>query len=297
MASVIFKTEELTTLPESGEKYVIYIVGTSLYIWDGTQFVQIGGGNITVDSALSDSSENPVQNKVVKAAIDAKQNNLVFTGTYDNIAISSLRDEGFYYVTNPTDAPTGIDDCIVEVTRAIQNVTGGYTGVFVHQIVTGTRGDHDQLINDRYERYVRKMPSASSYTVGRWFRVLVEENTNDMLTELGIPWTNGSGIDFTTEAYGHITGARKYLHLMIPLDKIILDTITASDITSLVISIRHPSGGYIIGDGTELVGMTGITIGDPTICLNCLRIIIQSTTDLYTTNNIPVTGQVTIKTS
>mgnify|MGYP006923396094 CR=1 FL=1 len=43
MASVIFKTEELTTLPESGEKYVIYIVGTSLYIWDGTQFVNIGG--------------------------------------------------------------------------------------------------------------------------------------------------------------------------------------------------------------------------------------------------------------
>ncbi len=31
-----------------------------------------GGGSITVDSALSDSSENPVQNKVIKAALDNK---------------------------------------------------------------------------------------------------------------------------------------------------------------------------------------------------------------------------------
>ena len=31
-----------------------------------------GGSSITVDSALSSSSENPVQNKVVKAAIDEK---------------------------------------------------------------------------------------------------------------------------------------------------------------------------------------------------------------------------------
>lgn len=30
------------------------------------------GGSVTVDSALSDSSENPVQNKVIKAALDAK---------------------------------------------------------------------------------------------------------------------------------------------------------------------------------------------------------------------------------
>ena len=32
-----------------------------------------GGVSVTVDDELSDSSENPVQNKVVKAALDAKQ--------------------------------------------------------------------------------------------------------------------------------------------------------------------------------------------------------------------------------
>ena len=31
-----------------------------------------GSGSVTVDGALSDTSENPVQNKVVKAALDAK---------------------------------------------------------------------------------------------------------------------------------------------------------------------------------------------------------------------------------
>ena len=43
--AVIYKTIEVTTLPESGEKYVKYIVGTtkrSCYIWDGTQFVPLG---------------------------------------------------------------------------------------------------------------------------------------------------------------------------------------------------------------------------------------------------------------
>jgi len=31
-----------------------------------------GGGSVTVDSTLSDSSTNPVQNKVIKAALDGK---------------------------------------------------------------------------------------------------------------------------------------------------------------------------------------------------------------------------------
>lgn len=60
MASVIFKTEELTTLPESGEKYVIYIVGTSLYIWDGTQFVQIGGSSFDPTEEIVIYSEQDI---------------------------------------------------------------------------------------------------------------------------------------------------------------------------------------------------------------------------------------------
>jgi len=38
-----------------------------------------GGGSITVDSALSDTSENPVQNKVIKSALDGKASTAVAT--------------------------------------------------------------------------------------------------------------------------------------------------------------------------------------------------------------------------
>lgn len=47
---------------------------------------QGGGGSVTVDGALSSDSENPVQNKVIKTALDEKQNTLV-PGT--NIAIKN----------------------------------------------------------------------------------------------------------------------------------------------------------------------------------------------------------------
>lgn len=45
MNGVLFKVETVTSLPESGVKSVLYIVGTtkrSCYIWDGTQFVPLG---------------------------------------------------------------------------------------------------------------------------------------------------------------------------------------------------------------------------------------------------------------
>lgn len=42
--------------------------GQSFDVMDGTG----GGGSVTVDDALSDSSTNPVQNKVIKIALDAK---------------------------------------------------------------------------------------------------------------------------------------------------------------------------------------------------------------------------------
>lgn len=47
-------------------------LGESLVINDGKLDLAEGAGGVTVDSELSDTSENPVQNKVVKAALDAK---------------------------------------------------------------------------------------------------------------------------------------------------------------------------------------------------------------------------------
>ena len=46
-------------------------LGESLIMKDGKLDLAEGGGSITVDSELSDTSENPVQNKVIKSALDA----------------------------------------------------------------------------------------------------------------------------------------------------------------------------------------------------------------------------------
>lgn len=90
----------LSSFPQAGETGKIYVDTSTgrTYRWSGSGYVPIGGGEqvqadwiqtdvsaasfiknkppipaaVTVDSALSDSSENPVQNKVVKAALDAR---------------------------------------------------------------------------------------------------------------------------------------------------------------------------------------------------------------------------------
>lgn len=50
----------------------VTVNGTTYSPTNGNVSFDVQGGSVTVDNALSDSSENPVQNKVVKGAIDAK---------------------------------------------------------------------------------------------------------------------------------------------------------------------------------------------------------------------------------
>ena len=66
---------------------------TFYYTTDDEKFYvgskEITGGGITVDSELSDTSENPVQNKVIKAAIDEKADKAVATTTADGLMSAS----------------------------------------------------------------------------------------------------------------------------------------------------------------------------------------------------------------
>lgn len=76
----------VSTLPASGEEGKLYLVvdtddtdDTDVYVvytWENNAFRRMGAKTLTltVDSALSSSSTNPVQNKVIKAALDAKLN-------------------------------------------------------------------------------------------------------------------------------------------------------------------------------------------------------------------------------
>ena len=82
--SVIYKTVELSALPESGAKSVIYIVGTSLYIWNGTQFVQIGGSSFDPTEEIFISSEQDIYIES-DTQIDLDCENLVINADYINI--------------------------------------------------------------------------------------------------------------------------------------------------------------------------------------------------------------------
>lgn len=61
-------------LPSSGNTTGdVYDVGDGMnYAWNGTKWDALGDAKLTVDTALDASSTNPVQNKVVKAALDGK---------------------------------------------------------------------------------------------------------------------------------------------------------------------------------------------------------------------------------
>lgn len=71
------------TLPASGEEGKLYLVvdadDTDVYVvytWENNAFRRMGAKtfSLTIDSALSSSSTNPVENRVIKSALDAKLN-------------------------------------------------------------------------------------------------------------------------------------------------------------------------------------------------------------------------------
>lgn len=79
--------QNLATAPASPKEgqYYYNSADKKAYQWNGSVWELFGGVAITVDSALSGTSENPVQNKVVKAALDGKAN--------ANNTISSITEE------------------------------------------------------------------------------------------------------------------------------------------------------------------------------------------------------------
>ncbi len=66
--------QSLATAPASPKEgqYYYNSVDKKAYQWNGSAWKPLGGAEITVDSALSSTSTNPVQNKTVNAALDEK---------------------------------------------------------------------------------------------------------------------------------------------------------------------------------------------------------------------------------
>lgn len=66
--------KDLLVMPDGGQDGQTLVKSGNNVVW--------GEANITVDSELSDTSTNPVQNKVVKAALDGKGSGGIF---YQNV--------------------------------------------------------------------------------------------------------------------------------------------------------------------------------------------------------------------
>lgn len=112
---VLSSTEPLDT-------YVLWADNTNsdkiiLKIHDGDKWVSIsgtGGGNsIIVDAGMSDVSENPVQNKVVKKYIDDKE---VLISSEANNAIVKLPDNGLF-VADKTNEIQSVDDKVKKIAK------------------------------------------------------------------------------------------------------------------------------------------------------------------------------------
>lgn len=80
-------------LPKSGNKAgdVYDVAGGMNYAWDGTKWDALGESKveITIDTALSSTSQNPVQNKVIKAELDKKAGKSVATTGADGLMSST----------------------------------------------------------------------------------------------------------------------------------------------------------------------------------------------------------------
>lgn len=80
-----------TGMELQAEHPVYWHDGTGIRLWTGAE-PSSGGSSVTVDSALSSTSENPVQNKVVKAAVDGKVDS---TGLAAKVT-SSIQNNGVF---------------------------------------------------------------------------------------------------------------------------------------------------------------------------------------------------------
>ena len=108
------------TTTEDYQKGGIYQYSSSTATW-----TLISTADIDVDNALDASSENPVQNKVIKSALDEKQSN-VFVGTTAAWNALSATDKAKYNLVSLTDD-----------THAVERMTS-YVGMIIESTVLDT---------------------------------------------------------------------------------------------------------------------------------------------------------------
>lgn len=91
-------------LPKSGNKAgdIYDVAGGMNYAWDGNKWDALGDNKVAVDAALSSTSVNPVQNKVIKDALDKKAGTAVASSSNNGLMSSKDKEklDGMEPITN-----------------------------------------------------------------------------------------------------------------------------------------------------------------------------------------------------
>ena len=110
-----------------------------------------GGGSVTVDAALSETSENPVQNKAIAAALAAK-------GTYSKPSSGIPK----------SDLASAVQTSLGKADTALQSVPSGYaTETWVTNKGYQTAAQVQTAISG-----VRQLPAVSASDNGKFLRVV-----------------------------------------------------------------------------------------------------------------------------
>lgn len=118
------------------------------------------------------------------------------------------------------------------------------------------------------------------------------EQNNELTARFqDICWYPGESYTGNAFAHGYVTHGRDRLQLTFPLKKIFSPQTTKVNISSLIISLRVPTGGYIKSDGFNATQyITGKSVFG-----NSLHLTLDMTNDTwFEINNVPVCGEVQI---
>ena len=161
--------------------------------------IEAGANNITVDSALSSSSTNPVQNKVINSALSnkiPKNGDTSLSGTFEpqqnygaNLGSSSYRFDKIYgkdlYLTNALSVPNGGTGCttLSDFKTALGFGNSAYKGY----TTSVTSGSTDLITSGAvYSGLAGKADQSTTYT----------KTEVDSKSSLAVPEVTGSILDY-----------------------------------------------------------------------------------------------------
>lgn len=202
------------SLPQTGEEGKLYLMVDPsdsdvyiIYTWEENAFKRMGSKTftLTVDSALSDSSTNPVQNKVIKSALDGKANaphthgsitndgklgtssRVVITGNDKKIGISTVTTTELGYLSGVTsDIQTQLNS---KSATGHTHTAGDVAGL----ATVATSGSYNDLsnkptINDSTITIQKNGSTVDSFTTNgsnKTINIAVPTKTSDLTNDSG----------------------------------------------------------------------------------------------------------------